>query len=154
MNRRRIGFLFLWVLLCFAAGCGQAQEEKTSPEPLHKEVWSESDLLDFFNGYAYADPADRMVTACVVFPDSDWDITGVVQYTTEDDSGCGFDFIRSNGKPLRLWMDAEPSENPVLICMGKDTICTELRDAYGQTHMYTISLADENREYEFHITSE
>lgn len=154
MNHRRIGFLFLCVFLCLAAGCGGKKAEKTSSETFYREVWSEADLLDFFNGYAYADPANRKAVACVVFPDSDRDIAGVVQYTTEDDSGCGFDFIRRYDKPLQLWMEAEPVEKPVLTWMGQDTICCELLDAYGQTHMYTISCTEENSEYEFHITFE
>ena len=150
MDSKRIFLLILCIVVFSVAGCNQSLPEASG---IQQSAWTEEELLDFFRGYAYADPAERTVTACAVFPDLFYGIAGVVQYTAEEEFGCGFDFIR-NGQPLSLWLEAEPHSGSVLLYQGDGSVRSELLDAQGRAHIYTISLTAGEDGCELYIQSE
>lgn len=157
--------LVMYILLHLAVGCARSREvfktETAAPEttvlnttaPIEENGWTEQDLLNYFNGYSYADPANRLVIDCAVIPDSAYGVYGVVQYITDDEEGCCFDFIR-NGRPLPVTIWAKPSGKDTLAYIGRDTVCVELLDDNGQPHIFTIAFVENEEVHEFIITSE
>lgn len=147
------------LVLCLLAGCGAKSDvstESSAPETTAYptgEQYTEQDILNIFNGYAYADPSNRAVVDCVLVPDSSYGIIGVVQYTTDDYDGCWFDFLTKE-RPLPVGIQAPPAEDSVLEYIGKDTVSFQLLDDSG-VRTYTIAFVrDEDNAYSFKVISE
>lgn len=157
--------ILLWACVFLVALLGCTKSE-TLPEQTETVVavetaaskqteavcYTEADILDMFNGYAYADPCDRTVIDCVVMEKSEYGILGVVQYTTEDYDGCWFDFL-TGGVPLTAGIDASPSGEKTLAFLKKDTVTCQLT-VNGNVHTFTLSYYRNDLENCFRISSE
>lgn len=139
-------FILIVAIILLQSGCsGSESLEKSSPIETGSEKTSicrnsvtEEDLLNIFQGYAYADPSNRVVLDCVVLPESAYGILGVVQYTTEDYAGCWFDFIGS-GQPKSTGVEAVPFEHADLQADGPDAVSCKMRTLSGDTAVFTIA---------------
>ena len=101
--------------------------------------WTEQELLTAF--YQYAE-IGTVVIDCVVLEKSACNIVGVVQYTQEDDTGCWFDFIRSDGIPGSTGTEAAPVED-TLICAGVDTVRCKVLDENSEAFVLEVSYFEE-----------
>lgn len=128
----------------------EVQAIRTTSEAPTVSLFTEAELLDLFYGYAYADPANRMVTGCAVMPESDYGIIGVVQYTTEDEEGCLFDFLRAEGPPLQAGVEASPVAD-TLQHAGKDTVHCDIIGDDGDVHVCRLSFYQNDIEYGFKL---
>lgn len=128
----------------------EVQAIRTTVEEPAVSPITEAELLDLFYGYAYADPANRVVTGCAVMPESDHGIIGVVQYTTEDDEGCLFDFLRAEGPPLQAGADAVPIANTLQYAV-KDTVTCDIIGEGGAVYVCRLSFCQNEMEYGFKL---
>lgn len=157
--------ILLWVcvLLVILSGCTKNETlpiqketttttETTVPKQTEALRYTETDILDMFNGYAYADPSNRIVIDCVVMEESEYGILGVVQYTTEDYDGCWFDFI-TGGAPLTAGIEASPTGEKTLTFLEGDTVDCQLI-VKEEVHTFTIAFYRNNLENGFQILSE
>lgn len=128
----------------------EVQAIRTTQEAPTVSLFTEAELLDLFYGYAYADPANRIVTGCTVMPESDHGIIGVVQYITEDDEGCLFDFLRAEGPPLQAGVEASPVADTLQFVI-KDTVTCEIIGTDGEVCVCKLSFYQNDIEYGFKI---
>lgn len=158
-------YIFLWacVFLVTLSGCTKSEtlpaqtettlaEETTVSRQTEALCYTEMDILDMFNGYAYADPSNRTVIDCVVMEVSEYGILGVVQYTTEDYDGCWFDFL-TGGVPLTAGIEATPIAEKTLSFQEKDAVTCQLF-LNGKIHTFTLSYYRNDLENCFQICSE
>lgn len=153
MKHRIIWLLLICLSLtgCTAAGETEPQTAKAETEAVPS--YTEQDILDMFNGYAYADPANRVVIDCVVLPESDYGILGVVQYTTDDYDGCWFDFL-TEAAPHTAGVEALPAGEKTLEYVCADTITCQLVNDEAAPFACQITFYQNDLETGFKIVSE
>lgn len=151
------------VLLVILSGCTKNETlpiqkettttaETTVPKQTEAVCYTEADILDMFNSYAYADPSNRIVIDCVVMEESEYGILGVVQYTTEDYDGCWFDFL-TGGVPLTAGIEAAPTGEKTLTFLESDAVICQLT-VNGEIHTFTLSYYRNDLENGFRVSSE
>ena len=159
---KRKALLVLFGVLLVLTACGK-QTTKTpeipsaslqeTPTSLEQEVYTEEDILDIFQGYAYADPSNRRVIGCAVMEESQYGVFGVVQYTTDDQQGSQFDFIRQNAPPLCAGVYAESLENS-LEYWKSDSVSCQILDEKGNVHICIITYYETEIEQGFRMETE
>lgn len=128
----------------------QITETTVAEEPLPVQQITEQDILDIFNGYAYADSSNRVAVACIVMEESENDIIGVVQYTVDDYEGTCFDFIRSDGFPLKAGVNAKTTGDSLKF-IAADTVQCQLLDENGEVFGCKITYYADSIEIGFKI---
>lgn len=154
MKKEILIVLFL-LLSCILPACKETevlQAAETTALPQAQSPYTKEMILDIFNGYAYADPANRTVIDCVVMEESQYGILGVVQYTTEDYEGCWFDFL-TTGVPLTAGIEALPTGEKNLAFRESDTVTCRLT-TNGEVHTYTLSFYRNDLETGFRLSSD
>lgn len=159
MKSKWIPILTLCIIFCLTVGCNPKQErqevETTAPEtaasettaPIQTNPVTEQELLDLFNGYAYADPANRVAVDCAVVTDYAYDLIGVVMYTTDDEAGCSFDFLGKDGSCVgRIGIGSTPTENANLEYLGTGVFTSQMLHTDGGSYLCRIiySFDEEN----------
>lgn len=119
-------------------------------------AWTEQELLTAFHQYA---EMEIEVAGCVVFPESNYGIAGVVSYT--DAECCWFDFLDETGFPRSTGIPKEIEDSLVtdvqeLKCIGKDTVSCRLLTEDGLEYTCTIHYYETpgNKESGFQINME
>lgn len=149
MKKLLIGLMLAFMLVgCSAPEVEMEQPEAPQPEETffqessvdhHDPSWTEQELLTAFHQYA---EMGTVVIDCVVLEESACNVVGVVQYTQEDETGCWFDFIKSEGIPRSTGTEASPVED-TLICAGVDTVSCRLLDENGEEFVLEVSYFEE-----------
>lgn len=146
--------VFLLGLLFFLPGCSELAVELQQPEaPQPEETffqeasvdridprWTEQELLTIFCKYA---ESCTVVIDCVVLESSACDVVGVVQYIQDEEPGCWFDFINSQGVPRTGGVTATPAGEDTLICAGVDTVQCRLLDENGEEFICEVTYFEE-----------
>lgn len=155
--------LALILVLFLSGGSGAAQKLpdreaqiddailRESSEARNDSQWTEQELLAAFD--QYAEPG-TVVIDCAALEASVCDIVGVVQYTTEDYSGCWFDFIKREGIPRTGGVEAKPVEEKTLTCTGADTVSCTLLKEDGTAFTCSITYYENDVETGFRLVSE
>ena len=152
----KTGVLML-IIIALLTGCSRGAEktdalsENTAGEssgPVIRMELSELEIQNMFLAYA---EAGWIMVDCVPVTDSDYGIIGVVQYTTCEDKGCCFDFLKLNG-PMKIGVGARPAGEDRLVYMGGDTISCELLKNGGEIYTCTVSYYETESEIGFSIS--
>lgn len=150
MKKLLIGLLLTFLLVgCSAPEVKMEQPEAPQPEETffressvdyNDPRWTEQELLTAF--YQYAEMGTVAID-CVVLKQSACNIVGVVQYTQEDEDGCWFDFIDSQGIPRSTGTEASSAGEDTLVCVGVDTVQCRLLDENGEEFVLEVSYFEE-----------
>lgn len=109
------------------------EEEPTVPQITRQEI------LDLFQGYAYADPDNKQAVDCVAVTDSAFGLLAVVLYTTDDYDGCSLDYINRDGACVgRIGIGDVPAEEPQLTYLGDGALSCRLVHADGSSYLCKI----------------
>lgn len=151
MKKLRIA-VFVVTLLFFTIIWASRSEEEVVPqtetvptettlqitEPTLPQL-TKQDILDLFNGYAYADPDNKQAVDCVAVTDSAFGLLAVVLYTTDDYDGCSLDYISREGACVgRIGIGAAPAEEPQLTYLGDGALSCQLVHTDGKAYLCKI----------------
>lgn len=152
-------YCLILVLALLLGGCGNAVVEtepsetflRESSEDIQNPAWTETEILTAF--YQYAETGTTVI-GCVVVPDSQYGIVGVVEYTVEDEEGCCFDFLKADGIPKKAGVEALPAEGDTLAYAGGDAVTCRILTEDGAESACTLTYYEKEQEIGFQLVTE